>query len=114
MTPAGSWAGRATRAALHGLCLDLSEGIVRYLSGTVESLATGVNEAGLAIGRSKDSWLTDHPLAWDAAVDAVTDLNDGITGDVGWTVFEVWGVNDPGQVIGFGTAVLVGIYHQRG
>jgi hypothetical protein len=29
-------------------------------------------------------------------------------------VFEVWAVNDPGQVIGFGIAVLVGIYHQRG
>jgi hypothetical protein len=24
------------------------------------------------------------------------------------------GVNDTGQVIGFGTAVMVGIYHQRG
>jgi hypothetical protein len=113
MTPAGSWAGRATRAALHGLCLDLSEDRpVSQRHG--ESLATGVNKIGLAIGRSKDSWLTDHALAWDATVDAVTDLNDGITGDVGWTVFEVWGVNDPGQVIGFGTAVLVGIYHQRG
>jgi hypothetical protein len=42
------------------LCLDLSEGIVRYLGGTVESLATGVNEAGPAIGRYKDSWLTDR------------------------------------------------------
>jgi hypothetical protein len=45
------------------LCLDLSEGTVRHLGGTVESLATGVNEAGPAIGRYKDSWLTDHPLA---------------------------------------------------
>ena len=41
----------------------------------MERLATGVNKAGLAVGRYKDSWLTDHPLAWDAAVDAVTDLN---------------------------------------
>jgi hypothetical protein len=44
--------------------------------------------AGLAVGRYKDSWLTDHPLAWDPAVDAVTDLNDGITEDAGWPVFE--------------------------
>jgi hypothetical protein len=29
-------------------------------------------------------------------------------------VFEAWGVNGTGQVIGFGTAVVVGIYHQRG
>jgi hypothetical protein len=29
-------------------------------------------------------------------------------------VFEAWGVNGTGQVTGFGTAVIVGIYHQRG
>jgi hypothetical protein len=80
----------------------------------MESLATGVNEAGLVIGRYKYSWLTDHPLAWDPAADAVTDLNDGISQDAGWTVFEAWGVNDTGQVTGFGTAVIDGIYHQRG
>ena len=92
----------------------ITEGSVRHLGGTVESLATGVNEAGLVIGRYKDSWLTDHPLAWDAAVDAVADLNAGISEDAGWTVFEAWGVNGTGQVTGFGTAVVVGIYHQRG
>ena len=80
----------------------------------MESLATGVNDAGLAVGRYRESWLTDHPLAWDAAVDAVADLNDGISEDAGWTVFEAWGVNGTGQVTGLGTAVLVGIYHQRG
>jgi len=54
----------------------------------VESLATGVNDAGLAVGRYRESWLTDHPLAWDAAVDAVADLNDGISEDADWTVSE--------------------------
>jgi hypothetical protein len=44
--------------------------------------------AGLAVGRHKDSWLTDHPLAWDVAVDAVADLNADISEDVGWMVFE--------------------------
>jgi hypothetical protein len=44
----------------------------------------------------------------------VADLNDGISEDAGWMVFEAWGVNDTGQVTGFGTAVFVGIYHQRG
>jgi hypothetical protein len=29
-------------------------------------------------------------------------------------VFEAWGVNGTGQVIGLGTAVVVGIYRQRG
>jgi hypothetical protein len=76
----------------------------------MERLATGGNEAGLVIGRYKHSWLTDHPLAWDA--DAVGDLNDGISGDAGWTVFGAWG--DTGQVIGFGTARIDATYHQRG
>ena len=54
----------------------ITEGSVRHFGGTLESLATGVNEAGLAVGRYQESWLTDYPLAWDAAVDAVADLND--------------------------------------
>jgi hypothetical protein len=44
----------------------------------------------------------------------VADLNADISEDAGWTVFEAWGVNGTGQVTGFGTAVVVGIYHQRG
>ena len=82
MTPAGSWAGQATRADPPRLVPRLSAGTVRHLGGTVESLATGVNEARPAIGCYKDSWLTDHPLAWDAAA-GVTDLNDGISEDAG-------------------------------
>jgi hypothetical protein len=64
----------------------ITEGSVRHLGGTVVSLATGVNEAGLAVGCYKDSCLTDHPLAWDAAVDAVAGLNADISEDAGWTV----------------------------
>jgi hypothetical protein len=92
----------------------ITEGSVRHLGGTAESLATGVNEAGLAVGRYNYSCLTDHPLAWDAAVDAVADLNADISEDADWTVFEAWDVNGTGQVTGFGTAVIVGIYRQRG
>jgi hypothetical protein len=79
-----------------------TEGSVRQLGGTVERLATGVNEAGLAVGCYKDSWLPDHPLAWDAAGDAVTDLNDGISEDAGWTVFEAWGVKAPARSLALG------------
>jgi hypothetical protein len=43
----------------------------------------------------------------------VADLNDGMSEDAGWPVFEAWGVNDTGQVIGLGTALINGIYHQR-
>ena len=44
--------------------------------------------AGLAVGRYQDSWLTDHPLVWDAAGDAVADLNADISEDADWTVSE--------------------------
>jgi hypothetical protein len=64
----------------------ICKGSVRHLGGTVERLATGVNEAGLAVGRYREGWLTDYPLARDAAVDALADLNDGISEDAGWTV----------------------------
>jgi hypothetical protein len=48
----------------------------------VERLATGVNEAGLAIGRYNYSWLTDRH--WPGTPpSAVTDLNDGISEDAG-------------------------------
>jgi hypothetical protein len=53
----------------------------------VERLATVVNEAA-GHWTLKYSWLTNHPLVWDAAVDAVTDLNNGFSEDAGWTVFE--------------------------
>ena len=42
----------------------------------------------LAVGRYQDSWLTDHPLVWDAAGDAVADLNADISEDADWTVSE--------------------------
>jgi hypothetical protein len=92
----------------------ITEGSVRHLGGTVKSLTTGSTRPGLIIGPCKDSWLTDHPLAWDVAIDAVADLNADISEDADCTVVEAWGVNGTGQVTGFGTAVVVGIYHQRG
>jgi hypothetical protein len=44
----------------------------------------------------------------------VADLNADISEDADWTVSRHGGVNGTGQVTGFGTAVVVGIYHQRG
>jgi hypothetical protein len=44
----------------------------------------------------------------------VADLNADISEDADWTVSEASGVNDTGQVTGFGTAVIIGIDHQRG
>jgi hypothetical protein len=68
----------------------------------------------LAVGCYKDSWLTDHSLAWDAAGDAVADLNDGMSEDAGWMVFEAWGVKAPARSLALGPRWSSGIYHQRG
>jgi hypothetical protein len=77
----------------------------------VESLATGVIEAGLAIGRYRYSWLTDRH--WPGTPPStVTDLTTASPKTPGGVRGRA--VNDPVQVIGFGIAVLVGIYHQRG
>ena len=89
---AGRVVGRASdQGGPSALVPRLSAGTVRHL-GTVESLATGVNEARPAIGRCKDSWLTDHPLAWDAA--AGRDRPERRHLRRRRAVFEVWGVND--------------------
>ena len=42
----------------------------------------------------------------------IVDLNR-LTGDDDWTLFEVWGVNDAGQIAGFGAHRIDGIYYQR-
>ena len=62
----------------------------------------GSTMAGRAVGRYKDRWLIDHPLTWDAAVDAVADLNAGISEDAG----ERRRPGAPARITGFGTALL--------
>jgi hypothetical protein len=66
----------------------------------------------VVVGWSDTLETNRHATLWREGV--IADLNDGISGDAGWTVFEAWGVNDTGQVIGFGTAGIDAIYHQRG
>jgi hypothetical protein len=44
----------------------------------------------------------------------VARLNADISEDADWTVFEARCVSETGQVIGLGTAVIVGIHHQLG
>jgi hypothetical protein len=80
----------------------------------VESLATGSTRPGWPLDATRRAGSPTIRWPGDAAVDAVADLNADISEDAGWTVFEAWGVNGTGQVTGFGTAVVVGIYHQRG
>ena len=49
------------------------------------SLATGSTRPGWP-SALQDSCFTEHPLAWDAAVDAVADLNADMSEDADWTV----------------------------
>ena len=104
----------------HGFFCDLNSREVKHIAGEAESLATAVNNQGLAVGRYKYTGLVDHALLWNVATGALDDLNDLLRederppGDNWWALLEAWGVNDAGQICGFGTHVIDGLYVQRG
>jgi probable HAF family extracellular repeat protein len=104
----------------HGFFCDLNSGQVKHIAGESESLATALNNQGLAVGRYKYTGLVDHALIWDVASGAVEDLNERLQddarppGDNWWALLEAWGINDAGQICGFGTRVIEGLYVQRG
>ena len=98
-----------------GFVCDLYTGDVKHIGGVTDSLVTAVNNQGLAVGRYRAtlSTLSYRALAWDFATDTIVDLNE-LTGDDDWTLFECWGVNDAGQIAGFGAHSIEDIYYQRG
>jgi hypothetical protein len=98
-----------------GFVCDLYNGQVRHIRGVTDSLATAVNNQGLAVGRYRatPSTLSYRALAWDLGSDTIVDLNQ-LTDDDDWTMFEAWGINDAGQIAGFGAHRIDDIYYQRG
>jgi len=98
-----------------GFVCDLYTGYVAHIGGVTDSLATAVNNHGLAVGRYRGtpSTLSYRARGWDLATDTIVDLNE-LTGDDDWTLFEAWGVNDAGQIAGFGAHRIDDIYYQRG
>jgi hypothetical protein len=112
------WATSGDRVN-HGFFADLSTRRARHIPGEAESLVTAINNQNLAIGQFKYTGLIDHPLVWDVDADVVEDLNERLPPDLRppnpsrWTLFEAWGVNDAGQITGFGTHVVEDEYHAR-
>ena len=61
-----------------GFACVLYTGDVKHIGGVTDSLATAVNNQGLAVGRYRatPSTLSYRALAWDFATDTIVDLNE--------------------------------------
>ena len=70
-------------------------------AGDRESLATGVNRAGVAVGVSVDTSGAFHAVMFKG--NQVIDLNSLLPPNTGWTLQSAQGINDAGQIAGYGT-----------
>jgi hypothetical protein len=72
------------------------------LSGTNNCSAAGVNSSGMAVGNCYTAGQTNSTaVLWQSG--AATNLNSLIAANTGWVLEQATGVNDIGQISGFGT-----------
>ena len=74
------------------------------LAGDNEAYTTGINSAGVIVGyadNSSDVSDTVHAVIWENG--SVIDLNSLLPANSGWVLGEANGINDQGQVTGWGT-----------
>jgi probable HAF family extracellular repeat protein len=64
------------------------------------SLASGISNSGLIVGSSISTATGQRAVLWDA--NGITDLNDLLPPNSGWTLDAANAVNDAGQIVGFG------------
>jgi len=82
------------------------EGVMTALpipSGHIYGLAQGINNQGLTVGFSLTDFndlTTEHALLWRNGV--LIDLRTKIPAGSGWTLLQAGGINDRGQISGFG------------
>jgi probable HAF family extracellular repeat protein len=69
--------------------------------GGVQSSAEGVNAAGDVVGWSNTTAGPMHAFLWTAA-NGLVDLNSLVDPAEGWTFVAAYGINDKGQVTGYG------------
>ncbi len=70
------------------------------LPGGTNSFALGLNNGGQIVGVSSTHSGTTHAFLWQNG--AMTDLNDLLPKDSGWELREARGINDFGQMVGWG------------
>jgi probable HAF family extracellular repeat protein len=78
-----------------GIMIDLGN------LGGRDTRATGINAAGQVVGSSSLSLFSHHAFLYSDGT--MTDLNTLIDPESGWTLYDVNGINDAGQIVGNGT-----------
>src|SRR5262249_2893600 len=68
--------------------------------GGMESMAYGINNLGQVVGNAQTALGADHAFLYDGGT--MIDLNDEIPPDAGWTLQYAHGINDAGQITGYG------------
>ena len=114
---AGAWgvndAGQVVGGAMNAdeqaraFIWDETNGIheLGYLTGWNSSWASDVNAGGAAVGSGYNTWSEYGPTDGRAALfmnGTTYDLNDMIPADSGWVLIGAYGINDYGQISGWG------------
>lgn len=73
--------------------------------GGMDTRARGINDSGVSVGSSWTGSSVDGSRAvlWDAGKVTATDLNGLIDGSSGWLLQGAYGINNLGQIVGYGT-----------
>lgn len=103
---AGEVVGSSVTAAneTHAFVYDTA-GVMRDLgvfTGGHDSRAYGINDGGLIIGSAEDSAANSRAFVWMPG-GAIRDLNDLIPPNSGWVLKEARGINNAGDIVGYGT-----------
>jgi probable HAF family extracellular repeat protein len=71
------------------------------LPGYSRSVATAINDAGVVVGLSRGSGLSDRATLWLVDGTAI-DLNTLIDPGSGYQLWSAWGINNRGEIVGAG------------
>ncbi len=71
------------------------------LTAGTSSWALDINDSGIAVGTANISGGAFHAFTWDGTT--MTDLNDLIDSNSGWTLTRATGINNDGEIVGWGT-----------
>jgi probable HAF family extracellular repeat protein len=63
--------------------------------------ATAINDQGDVVGSSMTASHVQHAFVWSGGV--ISDLNEKISAESGWTLSEATGINTAGQIVGVGS-----------
>jgi probable HAF family extracellular repeat protein len=96
-------ASNSASVPFHGFIWSSATGMLDMgtLGGSSRSIAYAINSAGQAVGWSEITPSVNHAFIYTSA-SGMLDLNDLSPGS-GWTFTEARGINDRGQIVGFGT-----------